>query len=86
MAILFFSATALRFLVLICLAYLWTFRDLDPDFGWRVKTGELILQRGIPKIDWYSFTMPDFPWIDHACLLIFSFTKFTQILVLIFFC
>ncbi len=41
---------------------------MDPDFGWHLKTGELILERGVPKIDWYSFTMPDFPWTDHEWL------------------
>jgi len=56
------------FLVLIGLGYFVTFNSLDPDFGWHLKTGQLILERGVPKTDWYSFTIPDFPWIDHEWL------------------
>lgn len=39
---------------------------LDPDFGWRLKAGEMYLNFGIPKTDPFSYTMPDFPWVDHA--------------------
>ncbi len=39
---------------------------LDPDFGWRLKTGELILTHGIPRTDPFTYTMPTFPWVDHA--------------------
>jgi len=42
--------------------------DLDPDFGWHYKMGELILQKGIPKTDPFSYTMPSFPFIDHEWL------------------
>jgi hypothetical protein len=41
---------------------------LDPDFGWRLRTGFLILQKGIPHIDPYTYTMPSYPWVDHAWL------------------
>lgn len=42
---------------------------LDPDLFWHIKTGELIWQyKIIPAVDWYSFTMSDFPWIDHEWL------------------
>jgi len=53
---------------LLIIGYFTTLNWLDPDFGWHLKTGELILERGVPKIDWYSFTMPDFLWIDHEWL------------------
>lgn len=39
---------------------------LDPDFGWRIKTGELILRGGIPKTDPFTYTMGSFPFVDHA--------------------
>jgi hypothetical protein len=42
--------------------------SLDPDFGWRLRTGFIILKYGIPKTDIYSYTMPSFPWVDHAWL------------------
>ena len=56
------------FFILIGFGYLQTVNILDPDFGWHLKTGELILERGVPKVDWYSYTMPDFPWVDHEWL------------------
>jgi len=56
------------FFILTCLGYLSSFQNLDPDFGWHFRTGALILERGVPKIDWYSYTMPNFPWIDHEWL------------------
>lgn len=56
------------FFVMIGFGYLQSVNILDPDFGWHIKTGELILERGVPHVDWYSFTMPNFPWIDHEWL------------------
>lgn len=38
---------------------------LDPDFGWHIRTGEIILQNGIPQTDPFSYSMPSFPFIDH---------------------
>ncbi len=51
------------------------FYFFDPDFGWHIKTGELILKRGIPRTDWFSYTMPNFPWIDHEWLTNVSMFK-----------
>lgn len=56
------------FIILLGLTYSVNFNFLDSDFGWHLKTGQLILERGVPKIDWYSYTMPDFSWIDHEWL------------------
>lgn len=39
---------------------------IDPDFGWRLKVGEIIARQGIPKTDPFSYTMPSFPFVDHA--------------------
>lgn len=41
------------------------FYMLDPDFGWHIKMGELILSSGIPATDPFSYTMPSFPFVDH---------------------
>ncbi len=42
---------------------------IDPDLGWHIKTGELMWEyKTIPHTDWYSYTMPDFAWIDHEWL------------------
>lgn len=80
---------ALFFILLLSFGYLVTFKKLDPDFGWHLRTGELILERGAPQVDWYSYTMPDFPWIDHEWLtdvLIFKIHSLfgPQILLLFF--
>src|SRR3990172_1739641 len=37
----------------------------DPDFGWHIKMGELILTHGIPAKAPFSYTMPSFPFVDH---------------------
>lgn len=66
--IIFFAAILLLFFILLGAGYLAVFKNLDPDFGWHLRTGQLILERGVPKTDWYSFTMQDFPWIDHEWL------------------
>lgn len=41
---------------------------LDPDFGWHLRTGQIILTSGIPKTDPFSYTMPSFPYVDHSWL------------------
>ena len=57
------------YLILLFLGFILTYNLLDPDFGWHIKTGQLILERGIPDKDWYSYTMPDFPWVNHEWLI-----------------
>jgi|GEM_PF-1099139 len=56
-------------IILITGSFLTVSKWLDPDFGWHLQTGNLILQRGVPMQDWYSFTMPTFQWIDHEWLV-----------------
>ncbi len=42
---------------------------LDPDFGWHLMTGNYVVQhRQIPKTDPFSYTMPSYPYVDHAWL------------------
>lgn len=57
------------FSILTILSFVVTQKWLDPDFGWHLRTGQLILERGVPHEDWYSYTMPSFPWIDHEWFL-----------------
>lgn len=38
---------------------------LDPDFGWHLKLGELIVKQGFPKTDPFSYSMPSYPFIDY---------------------
>ncbi|MBU0570058.1 hypothetical protein KKB40_04760 [Patescibacteria group bacterium] len=49
---------------------------LDPDFGWRLKAGEMYLTSGIPATDPFTYTMPSFPWVDHAWLQSTAFAFF----------
>src|SRR5512141_1473037 len=66
-----FTDTDLKVFLLAILVAVFTIRAiifLDPDFGWRLRTGFVILKNGIPKTDIYSYTMPSFPWVDHAWL------------------
>lgn len=41
---------------------------IDPDFGWHLKMGEYILKHGIPVTDPFSYTMANYPFIDHEWL------------------
>jgi len=41
---------------------------LDPDYGWHISMGKYILEKGIPKTDPFSYTMPSYPFVDHAWL------------------
>ena len=62
---------------------------LDPDFGWALRMGEVILKSGIPKSDPFSYTMPSYPYVDYEWLThigiakIYSLANFTG-LTLIF--
>src|SRR3972149_6328374 len=42
---------------------------LDPDFGWHLRMGEIILREGIPKTDPFSYTMPSYPFVDQTWLI-----------------
>ena len=53
-------------LVVFVLFYLKGLVFVDPDFGWRVKAGEFYWINGIPETDIFTYTMPNFPWVDHA--------------------
>jgi len=41
---------------------------LDPDFGWHLRTGQIIIEKGIPKTDPFSYTMPNYHFVDHEWL------------------
>lgn len=58
-------------IIIVILFYfgLFIFRDavtLDPDFGWHLQFGRLVLQtQSIPVTDTYSYTMPSYHFINH---------------------
>jgi hypothetical protein len=61
-----------RFLI-ICIfifALFWLsgLRGLDPDFGWHLRLGEIILKSGIPATDPFSYSMSTYPIVDHEWL------------------
>jgi hypothetical protein len=41
---------------------------LDPDMWWHLRTGQVILEAGIPRQDIFSFTVPNNQWITHEWL------------------
>lgn len=53
---------------------------LDPDFGWHLTTGKIILDSGIPETDPFSYTMPSFPYVDHEWLTDVSIASLFPIL------
>jgi hypothetical protein len=61
------------FLIMLFLFFAKSYVGLDPDFGWRLRTGYYILENGVPRTDLYTYTMSSFPWIDHAWPISTSF-------------
>ena len=54
--------------LIFSLFWMKSFIILDPDFGWRLRAGEIYANKGIPGTDIFTYTMPSFPWVDHAWL------------------
>lgn len=66
------------FLTLTLAFYLKSMLYLDPDLGWQLKTGELILTEGFPRTDPFSYTMPHFAFVPHSWLSDVAFFKIFQ--------
>lgn len=60
--------------------FLKTLSFIDPDFGWHLATGNLILKFGFPKTDPFSYTMPSYPVIAYEWLVDVIFAKIFPIL------
>lgn len=56
------------FTIIFLLFFTKTSQFIDPDFGWHLKTGELILKSGFPKTDPFSYTMPSYHFVNHSWL------------------
>ncbi|HCR42303.1 TPA: hypothetical protein DIV45_03035 [Patescibacteria group bacterium] len=56
--------------LLLLLLFTLGFRPLlDPDFGWHLRSGiDLLKNWSVPKLDIYSYTLPDWPWVNHEWL------------------
>ena len=57
-----------QMLLAIALFAMGVRETLDPDLWWHLRTGELVLQRGVPRSDSFSFTYAGEPWIAHEWL------------------
>ena len=56
-------------IILICfVAILAVAATPDPDMWWHLRTGEYIVQNGLPRADVFSFTVPGAPWLTHEWL------------------
>jgi len=40
----------------------------DPDFGWHIQAGNLLIKQGISYVDPFSYSMPSYPFVDHEWL------------------
>ncbi len=71
-------------LLLIALVVVGLFFSLyalpnDPDLGWHLRSGQLILQQHrIPHLDWLSHTMQNFPWVNHEAFIDVALAWSTQ--------
>lgn len=63
------STTVLDRLGLLLLIGLGLRPILDPDFGWHLRSGTDLLKNWVvPKTDPYSYTLPNWSWVDHEWL------------------
>lgn len=63
--LLFLPACILIFFYFFSSARRW----LDPDFGWHLRLGQLMLQmHDVFHVDPFSYTMPSYPFVDHEWL------------------
>jgi hypothetical protein len=56
--------------VFVVLVFFW-FKGsvaLDPDFGWHLKTGQMILEGNFPHYEPFSYTMPRYKYVSHEWL------------------
>src|SRR4051812_22962248 len=61
------GALALTLLLgMVFLAYFWT--PTDFDLWWHLRTGQLILESGVPHSDIFSFSAGGATWIAHSWL------------------
>jgi len=59
---------AFYFLIFVTLLYN-SFSYLDPDFGWHMKTGELIVTtHAVPDLNLNDYTLSGTHWVDHEWL------------------
>ncbi|MGD0114717.1 MAG: hypothetical protein ABSC13_01765 [Dehalococcoidia bacterium] len=55
-------------MVVSLLAILSLLKEVDPDFWWHLRTGQLIVESGIPRHDPFSWTAAGKAWVTHEWL------------------
>ena len=55
----------LKVTVVFGLFWLYSWMNLDPDFGWHLSAGNYIRQHWVPAHDIYTYTARNYRWIDH---------------------
>ena len=66
-----FSFFGLAVILLLLYAFSFLYRSdysLDQDLGRHIKLGEIIFQNGVPRTNQFSYTFPDFSFINHHYL------------------
>lgn len=66
----FIKNKILKLSVILVIFIVWAKASysLDPDFGWHLRAGQLVLENGIQYKDPFSYTMPSYPYADHEWL------------------
>jgi hypothetical protein len=57
--------TWVKILIVFGLFWAYSFKMLDPDFGWHLSAGNYIREHWIPAYDIYTYTARSYRWIDH---------------------
>ncbi len=62
--------SALKWVIFFFVALLFFIRTahfVDPDLGWHLKAGEMVLANNWtpPNVDPWSYTLPNHTWVDH---------------------
>lgn len=66
----FYLAKIVIFLAIFSYFCFFVLLTLDPDFGWHLQIGNLILRNHqIPRYDELSYSMAGHPWVDHEWLI-----------------
>lgn len=56
------------FFALFSVFWLRGYYFLDPDFGWHLRFGQIVIRDGIPMTDQFSYTMPSYQHVNHEWL------------------
>jgi hypothetical protein len=61
--------TIVKILILFVLIWMICWEKFyDPDFGWHLQAGDYIWKHGVPIHDLFTYTAPNYRWINHEWL------------------